>query len=349
MAKILQKTDSGLVLERPKMFNDITIGCSIAVSGACLSVIAFDAVSMSFDVVPMTFQKTKLGSLNVGDSVNLERAMKADGRFEGHIVTGHCEGTGIVVVTPKPAPTPDPSPVPGGGSAAVREPHIWKGVSGLTYPPTSVVTNARAMRKEPTEAEEKLWQQLRQRKVGGHHFRRQRPVGSFIIDFYCEELCLGIEVDGGVHDDKHQRAYDAWRSEHLELRGIHMLRFTNDQVMHDISSVIAAIKKYRKVPLHPEGGGVAPERRGGGTVKDSGTILRIKIPHQLFPYIVPHGSITLDGVALTVADLKDDEVTVALIPHTLSYTTLGFLKKGEHVNIETDILGKYILKSHGHQ
>jgi riboflavin synthase len=178
MAKILQKTDSGLVLERPQIFHDIKIGCSISVSGVCLSVTSFDETMMSFDVIPTTYSKTKLGSLKVGDSVNLERAMKADGRFEGHIVTGHVEGTGMV----------------------------------------------------------------------------------------------------GANE---------------------------------------------------------------------GTLLKLHIPQSLLPYIVHHGSITLDGVALTVADLKDDEVTVALIPLTYKETTLGSLQKGDTVNLETDIVGRYILQAHG--
>ncbi len=176
-AKILQKTDSGLVIARPAIFDDLKIGCSIAVSGACLSVTAYDAESMSFDVVETTFQKTKLGSLKVGDSVNLERALPANGRLEGHIVLGHCEGRATVT--------------------------------------------------------------------------------SF------------------------------------------------------------------------ENG-----------------ILTVMVPEALTPFIVLHGSITLDGIALTVADIQSATMTVAIIPHTLTSTTLGQIQKGDTLNLETDILAKYILKAH---
>lgn len=179
-AKILKTTDSGLLVERPKIFDDLKVGCSIAVSGVCLTVTEFDQTSMSFDVIATTDKKTKLGSLAPGDRVNLERAMKADGRFEGHIVTGHCEGVGEVV---------------------------------------SLV----------------------------------------------------------------------------------------------------------------------------------GTLLSVRIPQPLLPFIVPHGSITIDGVALTVAETTKDCVTVALIPHTLAHTTLGALQEGQNVNIETDILGKYMLARHAHR
>ncbi len=176
-AKVIKTMKTGLALERPKIFSDIKIGSSIAVSGVCLSVVAFDKQSMTFDVVPTTLRKTKLGLLKKGDLVNLERAMKADARFEGHIVTGHVEG------------------------------------------------------------------------VGGVHAHRQG-------------------------------------------------------------------------------------------------LLTIAVPSSLSRFIVPHGSITLDGVSLTVASLTKNQLIVALIPHTLEHSTLGFLRKGDHINIETDILAKYVLSSH---
>ena len=179
-AKILQKSDSGFVIARPAIFDDLKVGCSIAVSGVCLSVTAFDATSMSFDVIRATWQKTKLGGLNVGDNVNLERAMPANGRFEGHIVQGHCDAAAPVV---------------------------------------SVVSG-----KEPS-----------------------------------------ITVD---------------------------------------------------------------------------------VPRKLLVFIVLHGSVTVDGVALTVSALQEGHMTVSLIPHTLQITTLGSLRKGDRVNLETDILGKYILSAH---
>ena len=95
-AKIIENTGNRLVLERPAIFDDIKLGSSIAVSGACLSVVAFDDQSMRFDVVEETLQKTKLGELKIGDSVNLERSMRASDRFEGHVVQGHVEGVARV-------------------------------------------------------------------------------------------------------------------------------------------------------------------------------------------------------------------------------------------------------------
>ncbi len=176
--KIIEKSDSGLTIERPAIFDDCKIGSSINVSGVCLSIIRFDDVSMSFDVVPETFSRTNLGALNVGDYVNLERALQANGRFEGHVVQGHIEGT-----------------------AEVAE-----------------------IRKKQT----------------------------------------GAEIILSMHED-------------------------------------------------------------------------------LIAFVIPKGSIAVDGVSLTVVTVEGGACSIALIPHTLEWTTLGDLQQGDRVNIETDILGRTIL------
>lgn len=178
-APVIEKSDSTLKVERPPQFDDIRIGSSICVSGVCLSVIAFDEQSMTFDVMGETWEKSKLGSLKAGDQVNLERAMKADGRFEGHVVQGHVEATGRV---------------------------------------------ERGMLKEESA-------------------------------------------------------------------------------------------------------------------------ISIGVPQNLLKYIVPKGSITLDGVSLTVVSIDQNICTVALIPHTVENTTLGSLSEGNLVNIETDVMGRYITNS----
>lgn len=177
-AKILAKTDSGLTIERPTVFNDIKVGSSINVSGVCLSVVKMDGESMSFDVVPETFAKTNLGGLVAGDYVNLERALRADGRFEGHVVQGHIEGT-------------------------------------------------------------------------------------------------------------------------------------------------ADVAEIRK--------------------KSTGAELLLSMRDEVIAFVVPKGSIAVDGVSLTVASVEGNGCTIALIPHTLEQTTLGDLQQGDRVNIETDILGRTIL------
>ena len=171
-ARILETGDGRLVIERPASFTDIKEGSSIAVSGVCLSVEEMNKKSVRFSVVPETLRKTTIGSWKKGDPVNLERAMRADARLDGHIVQGHVEAT----------------------------------------------------------------------------------------------------------------------AEAVEMENEKLLTF--------------------------------------------------KVPSSLLPRIVPKGSIALDGVSLTVASMDGDRITVALIPHTLEHTTLGALKNGDHVNVETDILAR---------
>jgi len=175
MAAVVDRTDTQLILERPSEFDDIAIGSSIAVSGVCLSVVAFTDSIMTFDVVDETWAKTNLGSLQEGDRVNLERAMKASDRFGGHIVQGHCEEAAEV---------------------------------------------------------------------------------------------LSCNADG----------------------------------------------------------------------------IDVALSEELLPFVVVKGSITLDGVSLTVASLKENTCTVALIPLTLEHTTLGTRREGESVNVETDILIRHAKK-----
>lgn len=179
-ARVIQQGDGRLTVERPGLFQDVKTGSSIAVSGVCLTVARMDRKSLSFDVVPETLKRTTLGDLAIGDLVNLERALPAHGRFEGHVVQGHCEGTG--------------------------------------------------------------------------------------------------EVTG------------------LERRG------------RDVR-------------------------------------LTITVPKALRSAVVEKGSVSLDGVSLTVASRGTETLTVALIPATLDGTTLGRKKMGDRVNIETDILVRTLLAS----
>lgn len=151
-------------------------GASIALNGVCLTALSADE-NLTVDVIPETLARTNLGALTPGDMVNLERAMSADGRFDGHIVQGHVDGT------------------------------------------------------------------------------------------------------GEIHD-----------------------------VIDD----------------------------------ENGVIMSIEADEDVLGYVVEKGSITVDGVSLTVAGLDQDAFRVALIPHTLEVTTLGLRKPGDPVNLEVDVLAKYV-------
>lgn len=168
-----------LIVGAQRVLSDVQIGDSIAVNGTCLTVCRFDAQSFSADVMPETMRRTSLGTLAPGSQVNLERAMPANGRFGGHIVSGHIDGTGQV----------------------------------------------RSMRQE-----------------------------------------------------------------------------------------------------------------------DNAVWVRIAAEPEILRYIVTKGSIAIDGISLTVADVTQQDFAVSVIPHTGEETTLLHRKPGDIVNLECDILAKYVEK-----
>ena len=94
---------------------------------------------------------------------------------------------------------------------------------------------ARVLRKNPTDAERALWKHLRLRQLGGHRFRRQQPIGHYIVDFVCLEKRLVIELDGGQHPQ--QVDYDLTRSTWLQSQGFRILRFWNNQVLEETDAV----------------------------------------------------------------------------------------------------------------
>ena len=99
--------------------------------------------------------------------------------------------------------------------------------------------HARHLRKNQTDAEKILWQRIRRRQIGGHRFRRQHPIGNYIVDFFCFEQGLVIEVDGGQHLE--QDDYDRERTKWLESQGYRLLRFWNNEVQDEVEAVVQAI------------------------------------------------------------------------------------------------------------
>ena len=91
------------------------------------------------------------------------------------------------------------------------------------------------------EAEKKLWFRLRRRKIAGHLFRRQVPVGDYIVDFACLSARLIIEVDGGRHRDRDSWILDAKRTASLEANGYLVMRFWNSRVLWEIDTVTETI------------------------------------------------------------------------------------------------------------
>ncbi|TBL79800.1 riboflavin synthase [Paenibacillus thalictri] len=180
--KAITKRGQAMVLTigAQRILDDVHLGDSIAVNGVCLTVVKFDAGSISVDVMPETFRRSNLSRLSIGEPVNLERAMAAGGRFGGHIVQGHVDTTGTI---------------------RSREPE----------------ENAVVFTVEPSDS-------------------------------------------------------------------------------------------------------------------------------SILKYVIPHGSITIDGISLTVVFVSNTSFTVSIIPHTLAETVLKWKQPGAEVNLECDVLGKYIEK-----
>lgn len=180
MGTVAEISDNGRdkrIVIRGEGLGELGVGDSLAVNGVCLTVVADEEDGVALEVIPETLERSNLGSLQSGDPVNLERAMPGTGRFDGHIVQGHVDGSGEV-----------------------------------------------------------------------------------------------LAIDQGEH----------------------------------------------------------------------GTLMSIAPEPRLLRHIVEKGSITVDGVSLTVASVNESGFTVALIPHTLKTTTLGLRKPGDRVNLETDVIAKYV-------
>ena len=106
----------------------------------------------------------------------------------------------------------------------------------------SVFKKAKALRKNMTNAEKVLWNHLSNNKLNGKRFKPQHPMYSFIADFYCHELKLVIEVDGGIHNLPENKQYDVNREYVLKEFGMEVIRFTNEEVANDIENVLQRIK-----------------------------------------------------------------------------------------------------------
>jgi len=108
-------------------------------------------------------------------------------------------------------------------------------------PIKEMINKARTLRKTQTPAERLLWSKLRSRQLSGCKFRRQYPFEKFILDFYCSEAHLAIEIDGGQHAEDEHRKKDNFRTLMIKRKGIRLIRFWNDDVLKHLDDVIAEI------------------------------------------------------------------------------------------------------------
>ncbi|OFY60501.1 MAG: hypothetical protein A2Y71_05450 [Bacteroidetes bacterium RBG_13_42_15] len=110
---------------------------------------------------------------------------------------------------------------------------------GASY---NIKSKDRELRKNMTEPEKILWSYIRKRQQHGMYFRRQHPYGIYILDFYCFEANLVIEIDGMIH--LNQREYDTERTKYLESSGLRVIRFNNNDIENRIKWVLDKINLY---------------------------------------------------------------------------------------------------------
>jgi very-short-patch-repair endonuclease len=104
-----------------------------------------------------------------------------------------------------------------------------------------LTSTARALRKKPTDAERLMWRVLRNERFSGLKFRRQEPIGKYIVDFVCTEKNVVIELDGGQHGTPEQEKYDKQRTIYLQEQGYRVIRYSNRDVLNKTQIVLQNI------------------------------------------------------------------------------------------------------------
>jgi very-short-patch-repair endonuclease len=137
---------------------------------------------------------------------------------------------------------PHPQPLSQGGRGEpeleINQGRYWEIPPSLRQ---KMIEVARQFRKKPTASEDILWQAIRGRRLDGRRFRRQQPIGVFVVDFFCGSEKLIVEVDGRIHES--QQEHDQQRQELLESLNLKVVRVTSEQVEADLSSVLAIIRQ----------------------------------------------------------------------------------------------------------
>jgi len=115
---------------------------------------------------------------------------------------------------------------------------------GRLFNRAALTGRRKELRKNMPEPEHRLWAHLKGRQIKGYKFRRQESIGRYIVDFYCPECRLAIEIDGESHYQKEQILRDKKRQQYLEAIGIVVLRYTNRDILESIEGVVEEIRKH---------------------------------------------------------------------------------------------------------
>lgn len=170
-------------------------------------------------------------------------------RRDGYQVYGLEQGEGSISIDELAAALSS-SPINGGGTS-----YQDRRISGKRYRGDVWLQGVvKELRTDPTPAEKLLWQLIRGKQINDLKFRRQHGIGPFVVDFYCDEIKLIIELDGDVHDDEEVKEYDQFRQAYLEKLGYVFLRFTNEEVLLDSESVLGRIHRSPSIYGGARGG-----------------------------------------------------------------------------------------------
>jgi very-short-patch-repair endonuclease len=100
------------------------------------------------------------------------------------------------------------------------------------------------LRSNQTTAEQMLWDKIRNRQLRGFRFLKQYILDRYIADFYCSKMKVAVEIDGRIHERDDIKEYDAIREDVIKAHGIRIIRFSNDEIMHDIESVLERLVEF---------------------------------------------------------------------------------------------------------
>jgi very-short-patch-repair endonuclease len=135
----------------------------------------------------------------------------------------------------------------------------------------AITARARRLRQDATKAERKLWYVLQRGQLDGLSFRRQHPIGRYIVDFYCPAIRLAVEVDGGQHNERRNQILDRRRSQWLATKGIAVVRFWNNDVLNNVEGVWEEIARTAAtLKLRPATPTLTLPLSGGGSARISG-------------------------------------------------------------------------------
>ena len=122
---------------------------------------------------------------------------------------------------------------------------------------------ARRLRRDATDAERALWRRLRGKQLEGLKFRRQHAVGRFVLDFYCHECRLAVELDGGQHGEAAHRRRDDTRTAFLERKGVAVLRYSNLEVLQETEAVLEDLRRRAVARRRQPSPNPSRKREGG--------------------------------------------------------------------------------------